>query len=171
MRELAQLPTPAIAKRILLIVRCSFQSEVPAAGRPGTSWFLRNARQLVGPAEVVDQGCAQEYRPAPAGEQTSQLHECRAAQVRPRSVVVAEPLTSRHQSSWLPSVRNPRARSFLASCTRCNACTASVTHVHVGFVTGQMCGVTGRPEMRGRFRCRQVLPTWCPSICFRCSAR
>src|SRR5215213_9319725 len=25
--------------------------------------------------------------------------------------------------------------------------------------------------MRGRFRCRQVLPTWCPSICFRCSAR
>jgi hypothetical protein len=61
-------------------------------GRDGL--VLRNARQLVVPAEVSVTVVAQEYRPAPAGEQTLQLHEGRAAQVRPAR-------------SWLSAVGRP----------------------------------------------------------------
>ena len=89
---------------------------------------LRDARQLVGPAEVVDQGCAQEYRPAPAGEQTSQLTKAEKAELRrcARSVPVAEPLTSGHQSSWLPSV----ALGQKPTCTFVSGAVHTLQRVH-----------------------------------------
>src|SRR5215204_318286 len=89
MRELAQLPTPAIAKRILLIVRCSCRGEDQLRdGRDGL--VMRDARQLVGSAEVVGQGlCARVSASA-----------CRRTDVAaPRRPSCA----GAPRSSWLPS--------------------------------------------------------------------